>query len=98
MVAPDDSSAKEPFKCQENLAIARMLHDHKFRKHLVADRHLWVRLDADVKATFRINESNYPVCTKFHTSLPNWILGVWPLRIPNEFGFLRIAQSRSLLR
>ena len=62
MVAPDNSSTKETFERLKYLCVTFMLNDHKFRQHLIADGHFVVLLEANMKAAFRIDESDDPVC------------------------------------
>jgi hypothetical protein len=74
MVAAYHATSQKALQGHQNLPVARMLHDHKLRKDLIADRHLRVRIDADVEAAFRVNKSDHPVCTKFHTLLQSGYL------------------------
>jgi hypothetical protein len=61
VIGSDYSASEKSFQSEEDPDIPPMLNDGKFRKHLVLGTHFWVRIDADVKATFAVNKSNHPI-------------------------------------
>ena len=98
MVAADNPGFEETLQGHQNGAFPFMLDDNELRQHLESDRHLVVPVQADMKATFPIHETSDPIVVELHDiTLRIRILGVWPLRIPAEAGFLRIAQSPAIV-
>jgi hypothetical protein len=61
MIRSNYSTAEEFLQRMKQLNIAAMLDDREFREHLKLAGHFWMRIDADVKATFAVDKSNYPV-------------------------------------
>ena len=55
------STAEEFLQRVKQLNIAAMLDDREFREHLKLAGHFWMWIDADVKATFAVDESNHPL-------------------------------------
>lgn len=62
MVLPDDAGTKEPLQGLQDLNVTLMLHDNKFRKHLIADGHFIMTIQADMKAAFSVNKADDPIC------------------------------------
>jgi hypothetical protein len=55
------SAAEESLQRVQKLNITSMLNDGEFEEHLKLAGHLWMRVDADVEATFAVNESHHPL-------------------------------------
>src|SRR6267143_6666655 len=61
MILPNHSTTEEFLQRVEQLNITTMLDDSEFGEHLKLAGHLWMRIDADVKATFAVDKSDYPL-------------------------------------
>ncbi len=62
VAAANYATAEELLQTVQNLHIALVLHDSELRKYLIADFHLCVSRDTDVKAAFTIHEACHPSC------------------------------------
>ena len=61
MIGSNHSAPEEFLQSVEQLNIATMLNDREFGEHLKLAGHLWVWIDADVKATFSVNKPDNPL-------------------------------------
>ncbi len=61
MIRSNYPTAEEFLQRMKQLNIAAVLDDREFREHLKLAGHFWMRIDADVKATFAVDKSNYPL-------------------------------------
>jgi hypothetical protein len=82
VIRPHDSTAEETLQRKEQLAITLVLHDNKFGQHLITDRQLWVPVDLDVEAAFRVRETDDPILREFHAQLQTGYsaYGLWGSR------------------
>jgi hypothetical protein len=61
VIGSNNSAPEEFLQSMEQLNVAAMLDDREFREHLKLAGHLWMWSDADVKATFTVDKSDYPL-------------------------------------
>ncbi len=66
MVLTNHSGSEEPFECVENLHVRFMLNDDKLRQHLITYGHLFVTIQAHMKAAFTVNKTDNPIWGQFH--------------------------------
>jgi hypothetical protein len=57
---------EETLQSVQDVEIAVVLHDAKFRDDLKADFDRWASLDTDAEAPFSVSETNHPIRTEFH--------------------------------
>jgi len=61
VITSNHATAEKLLQRMEQLDIAAVLDYREFGEHLILAGHLWMRIDADVEATFAVNESNHPL-------------------------------------
>ena len=61
VIAADNSATEEAFQAMQHLNVAFMLNDDEFRQDLVASGHVRMTIEADMKTTFTVNESDHPI-------------------------------------
>ncbi len=66
VVGTNHPTAEEILQCVEQLDIALVLNNGKFRKHLIFCSHIRMAIDTDEEATFSVRKANDPLCIKFH--------------------------------
>ena len=54
-------AAEEFLQCVKHLDVTSVLHNREFGEHLKLAGHFWMRIDADVKATFSVDETYHPL-------------------------------------
>ena len=70
-VVPANHTASEiGLQCMQDLNVPLMLHHCELRQHLMANRHLRVRVDAHVKTSYAIDEADNPLCFLLHGACP----------------------------
>ncbi len=89
MILSNHAASEIRFECMEHLHIAFVLHDGEFRKNLIANCHVYMCVDANMKAAFTIHETCNPLCVKFHRLVPN----VKSLRVPEAVSGLPCGLS-----
>jgi hypothetical protein len=61
MILSNHSTSEEFLQSVEELNVTSMLNDDEFGEYLELAGHFWVRVDADIKTTFAVNESDDPL-------------------------------------
>jgi hypothetical protein len=61
VIGSNHSTPEEFLQRVEQLNVTLMLDNGEFREHLKLAGHLGMRINADVKTTFTVNESNNPL-------------------------------------
>ena len=61
MILFNHSTSEEFLQSVEELNVTSMLNDDEFGEYLELAGHFWVRVDADIKTTFAVNESDNPL-------------------------------------
>lgn len=89
VILSNHTASEKRFERVEHLHIAFVLHDGELRKNLIANGHVNMCVDANMKAAFTIHETCNPLCVKFHRLVPN----VKSLRVPEAVSGLPCGLS-----
>ena len=74
------AASEERLESVEELHIVLVLDDRELRQNLEPGRHLWMRVDSYMKATFTVDEAGHPLRVEIHRLAPN----VKSLRVPGS--------------
>ena len=61
VIRSNDSTAKEFLQRVKQLNVPLVLDNREFGEHLKLASHFWMRVDADVEATFAVNKPHNPL-------------------------------------